>query len=62
MNAYAKHLQKYKERVVLHGNNVKDEEGYRSSIRGAKCFSFSDDSCNVLRHYLKAPWYGWRSK
>ena len=26
----AKHLQKYKGRVVLRGDNVKDEEGYRA--------------------------------
>ena len=26
----AKHLQKYKGRVVLRGDNIKDEEGYRA--------------------------------
>ena len=53
-----KHLQKYKERVVLRGDNVKDEEGYRSSIRGAKCFSISDGSSNILGHHLKSSLYG----
>ena len=58
----AKHLQKCKERVVLRGDNVKDEEGYSAVFTGARCFSVSDGSGNVLGPNPNAPWYGWRNK
>ena len=58
----AKHLQKYKGRVVLRRGNVKDEEGCRAVRTEQRCFSVSDGSGQVPGHHLKASWYGWRNK
>ena len=51
---FAKHLQKYKERVVLRGGNVKDEEGY--SIHRARCFSVSAKFLDTISKF-----FGWRN-
>ena len=56
----AKHLQKYKVRVVLRGDDVKDE-GYRAvfTVQGASESQMPRG--RVLGHHLKASWYGWRT-
>ena len=40
----AKHLQKYKERVALRGDNVKKRRRIQRSIHRARCFSVSQGS------------------
>ena len=57
-----KHFQTYKWRVVLQCDNVRDERRTQNSIHGARCFSVTDGSGNVLGHYLDASWYVWRNK
>ena len=37
----AKHFQKCNQRVVLRGDNVKDEEGYRAVVHRARCINVS---------------------
>ena len=49
----ARDLQKYRGRVVLRGNNVKDEGGYRAVFAGQGASGRADGRGTVLEQYVK---------
>ena len=57
-----KHLQKYKERVVLRRDNVQDEEGYRAVFTEQGASASQMGTAKFLDTISKCFWYGSRNK